>query len=617
MRPASLEAAFHAGRHRQVIEHGWDGPDASASVEEAPYVTGALALLGRLEEAMAYTQQLLRDAATPGHVAVELRFFAIVGLCHAGRYAEAIKHACMNARARHAPLPRTRFFVHQGLALVHYFGGRIRRASVASRRALSEAVAARFHYGRLLALDLRGHALVQGGEVHAGLRTLGQAASLAQTLGSDGHRTAIECAELAYENRHGLDLGARRGAGPHPDGEELEVALQRVAATGFDNLYALRTAWLELAFRSALVGDTEHAREALERAAAQALPESDHRARARLATTHAFIASLDGTAHAVEEALVDARAALEIADDRSLRVELALWSHVLGAVPSGDVAEARALYRTTGSFAARVLDALRGGAPLSLAERQESPLWSLLASPEPLGRRARAAMQRGWWGLLPLLARLGPGRHVLFVDDALITNDHGAISQVQKLPGHARALLERLREAPRCKEELVRDVWRVGRYAPSLHDPVVHTAIARLRRALGPAGEWVRTTASGYALLDDVVLVELSATHAPTEPDGEAQTREELTQDRIDHDRPAAHGIEHGRPAVGPELPALDEATRRLLAALDGRPRSSTELATSARVSEATMLRRLRGLVAQGLVVREGSGKGTRYARAR
>lgn len=587
MARASLEEAFFAGRHREVVELAWDGSGASWSLEEAPYVAGALSLLGRLDEAAAFVKQLLKDPTTPPGVAVEARFFALVGLCHAGRYAEATSLAVENLRHRGSSDARARFFLMQGLALVRYFTGRVGRARLSSRRALDEAVASRFRYGRLLAMDLWGHALVQRGEVHAGLRTLGQASALAASLGSVGHRTAIECAELAYRNRHGLELGAIG----REHGEDLEVALQRVAATAYDNLYALRSAWLELAFRSALIGETERAREALERAAAQALPESDHRAAARLAMTHAFIAALDRTKEEVEQALWQASAELDRAQDAILRVELALWRHVL-LEERGSLHEARGFHASTGAFAARVLVAARGGEPLGLQERRESPLWSLFASPDPPFSRAQAAVQRGWWGLVPIVAGARPGRHVFFFGGSLVTNDRGAVRHVERLPGHGRDLLEALRHGERTKEALVQEVWNVPRYAPQLHDAVVHTAIARLRRALGDASDWVCTTPQGYALAEDVVVLAIEGA-APV--------------------RPGEHEVEPALAEEARQPSPSEDLQRRIVALLGRRPTGISELASSLRSSEATVLRRLRELMARGEVAREGSGKRTRY----
>jgi hypothetical protein len=565
-----LDAAFRAGRHQEVVARAWDAASATWSVTRAPFVIGSLALLGRVDEAHALATRTMHDASTPPEVRVEVVFFAVVGACHTGRYAEALQWTRRLAAQARDPEPRTRFFVYQGIALLRYFTSRMDAARRASKRALHEAVLSGFAFGRLLALDLRGHVLVQRGEVNAGLRVLDQAASLAGTLGAEGHRAAIESAKLAYQNRHG-----RRD-------ETLEAALSEVAASTVDNLYAHRAAWHELAFRAALVGDAERAREALERGAELALADADYRARARYFTTHAFVSRLDRRPDDVGSALRNAAAALVGRDDRVLFAEVALWDAWLGAGTIDMLHDvAHRLARSTGTFFARVNESLRGGEPLGLAEEEESPLWGTLAGRAPRQERAERAIARGWLGTLPTLFGVTSGRHVFFVGEHVVVDDRGSLTLIGRLPGHGRALLEALASAERSKESLVAEVWKVPRYAPHLHDAVVHTAIARLRRALGPAQEWLRTTPSGYALdAVDLVSSGVVVEAAPSEASGEGES---------------------------------DPLEERVLGAIGKGHERVPELASALDVSAATVLRRLRALQAQGRVVREGSGKGTRY----
>ncbi len=565
-----LGAAFRAGRHQEVLERAWDGPSATRSIEHAPYIAGSLALLGRLDEALAFITKVGLDPATPAPIAIETRFFAVVGLCHTGRYAEAATWVARNTSCDEVG-PRSRFFVHQGSALLHYFTGRLSGARRESKQALEQAVIAELAYGRLLALDLRGHVLVQGGEIRAGLRVLEQASVLARALGSGGHAVAIECARLAYQNRHG-----RSG--------DLEDELSRVAATSVDNLYAHRAAWLELAFRGALMGEATRAREALERAAEHALPESDYRARARYYITHAFLSRIDRSLDETRAALDNARRALTEGDDRILFAELALWDRFLGGgAVELDAAIARDLASATDSLVGRVLVAMVDGRSLELADREESPLWDLITSPASTATRLETAVARGWLGLVAPLAGHAPGRHLVFSGERMLIDDRGDVHCVDKLPGHARELLVALRGGERTKEELVADVWRVPRYAPQLHDAVVHTAIARLRRALGPAADWIRTTPVGYALAESVRLVSVEA----------PATQAEVAERTI-------------------ETPAK-ELAERILDALDRGTDRVPELADALGVSSATVLRRLRELTAEGRAVREGAGKSTRY----
>lgn len=583
-----LRSRFRSGLHHEVLTRAWDGPDATFAPEEAPCVVGSLALLGRLDEALALADDVCGSAGAADATIVEAQFFAVVGLCHAGRYADAELRARSNLRFARAQDPQTRFFVYQGVALFRYFTGRIGRARLASRRALREAVRARFQFGRLLALDLRGHVLVQRGEVSAGLRVLEQAEKLAASLGFEGHRVSIECARLAYENRHG-----RRDT-------EIESALTRVAVASVGNVYALRSAWVELAFRGALAGDAMRGREALDRAAEHTVPESDHRGRARFFVTLAFLSRLDRSRDEARAALDAARRELEAGHDRILLADLLAWDRVLGtALFPADAARSESLARVTESFVARVLASMDGGPPLGVGDASESPLWTLLASRDPIRARAHGALRRGWLGLVPLLCAPAdePGRDLVFADESLVAVDHGTVVHVHKLPGHARELLAALGRGERTKEDLIREVWRVGRYSPQHHDGVIHTAVARLRRALGPLGDWIRTTSQGYALQPGVRIQSLDAA-----PGDRAEGLDAPSHDRVADAQPSL--------AV-----SSDDVGERIVAMLARGPLASGELAERLRISEATALRRLRELIATGRVVRHGSGKRTRYAR--
>ncbi len=585
-----LARLFMEGQHQAVLEASFDRGDAT-SEKDAAWVVGSLSLLGRLDEALSLAESF--DGAR-SDVVVATRFFVIVGLCHGGRYDEAKRWVRRNLAFVRDPNALTRFYVFQGIALHRYFTGAVGRARLGARRALREAVRAHFAYGRLLALDLSGHVLCQRGEVSAGLRVLTQAERLARSLGASSHAIAIECARLAYQNRHG------RG------GPDLEEALSRVAVTSTDNLYALRAAWLELAFRGAIQGDALRARDALERAREQALPERDHRARARLLLVEAILARLDGTESAVFDALAEAGRALDRGDDLVLRAELSLWDAVLGAaVFDGAAARAAELRRRSGTVIADFLWAMNGGEAPPHVSLSESPLWALLTLDAPVGERAAESIRRGWLGLLPLLFAPSPGRYLFFVGDALISADRGTVSQQDRLPGHAREILETLRRGPRSKEELVREIWRVGRYAAHLHDAVLHTAVARVRRAMGSAAEWLETTPGGYALREDVSLIVLRSAGIASAIDAD----DDEASNSTDAAAPAPLA-----PAAAPT--PTEDLEQVLLRMLARRPASIAELEDASGASQATVLRRLRELIAKDLVVREGRGKRTRYRRA-
>jgi DNA-binding transcriptional ArsR family regulator len=581
--PQALRRLFYAGKHQEVLSRTLDSHDGQVSAAQTAYVVGSLALLGRVDEALACVEAAASSRAIEAPHAIEARFFLVVGLCHAGRYAEAESWAVRNLRHLHDCDAKSSFFLFQGAALVRYFAGRVRRALFWTKRALAASVAARFNYGRLLALDLWGHILIQLGEVSSGLRTLGQAERLAAGLSYDGHATSIACSRLVYQSRHG------RG------GTDLEEALTTVAVASTDNIYALRAAWLELAFRAAIHGDAARARESLERAAAQAVPEHDERARTRLPATAAIIRRIDHSIAEAASCIVEADRAAERARDRVLRAEVRCWDCVLGThALSLDPREARALSRETDSFAARCLEALHEHASLENLAAQDSPLWSLLLRKDSRpGERARLALRHGWLGLAVILLGAEPGRRIWLLESSFLADDQGTVVHMAKAPGHALELLRALGEGEQSKASLIQRIWHVANYSPTHHDAVIYTAVARMRRALGPSAEWVRTSPLGYALATGVVVADIDV----EPPDTQAASFETASSVASSSSAPSAS-------------PVL--SIERVLAG--GAAMSSSELAQATGVSEATVLRRLRQLAADGLVLRSGAGKNTRYA---
>jgi DNA-binding transcriptional ArsR family regulator len=560
----SLEFLVFAGAYGAVLERTAGG-HADA---DAPSVIGALALSGRLEEAeSAFAAQRLRPRAEEG--LARARFFLIAGLCHGGAIPRAWRHALEAVPDVFGAQGPRRFWACQGLALVRYFEGRFRRARRFARRALAAALGASFPYARCLALDLLAHVSVHAGDIYAGLRLLSQAVELAAALGYSQNAATLGTSALIFQLRFSLG--------------EPEAVIERVEAltrSAEVSYFTRRNAWIELACSFALRGEAERAAAALEAARSIALTGTDSRGKVRWLVAHALCSALARGPQWARESLSEARGLA--AQQLTLETEIGFVALVFAGERASEQLERQAwLAQQTGAQRARIaLDVALERTEL-YAPRVEDKMGRLLL--ECIGRPPRERVQRvvdaGFLGLLPWALGRAPGRRVIVTDRQLISEHAGRV-RVQPAPHRpVLKLLFALRLGYRGREELLREVWGIQRFLPGRHLATLHTAVSRLRLALGDP-DWVITRDEGYALPEGVELISWEQS---------AQT------------------------LSASAAPPLDPRARLLEFVRAEGETGSREIAEALELSASTTLRLLRSLTEEGALVREGSGRRTRY----
>ncbi|WP_169796421.1 helix-turn-helix domain-containing protein [Chondromyces crocatus] len=614
VRGPSIAERFYAGRYADIVREHVDGPDGATQAGDLPFLVGALAFMGRLEEARAlfsgHCRRKEAPEARPSLVAA--RFFLGVAYCRAGRLDEARQEFSLNLQAasRHAG-PLSRFYVLQGMGCYRYFTGRLRQAARHALRALEYAFLAAFPYGRFLATDLRGHVLVQLGAVQEGLSLLETARTLARSLSLEKNAAALDFALGIYRARFGV----------LPVREAIATLKELLAKARPDDSYSQRSLCIELASQHALAGEGDAAWGLLERLGTEQLPDGgDVRARIRFLLGCANVARLRYGAASIAPFVSEARVLVGAHEDTVLEFDVSCME-MLATADAEEQARLderlRALHRRSGI--SRAWLRARGGEPqtpgLPGAEMlDEDRLGALVAaclrgSPE-LGSRVIAS---GHWGLLPLCLGLEPGRRLMLLDRRLVVEDHGNVLVMSEVSDGMRAFLRALiGGARRSKEELLRLVWGIGSYRPEAHDPVVHTAVSRLRALLGVRGHWVEAASGGYQLASGVALVDLAGMPLGSQP-GAAGA--ETGRSEGPEGQPAtSSGVPTPNAPSSSALSASVSGEDAIVALLArGGPASSSELATRLGVSEMTALRRLRPLVERGVLLRWGKGKNTRY----
>lgn len=570
-----LEHLFYEGCYERILTSTANGDQSALD----PFVVGALAFTGRIDEAEITGRLLLSDKTRPELDSVATRFFLCAGACHAGMLGRAMRWARQNLYALRAADARSRSFAFQGFGLVRYFEGRMARSRRFALRALSAAIEAGFPYGRLLALDLRGHALVQTGQILSGLRLLEQAERLALDLGFVANAQTIEVAEHIYRARFRAQSA-----------EEASSRLRELAHSPIVSFFARRNALLELAWQHAFQGRALVAEESLSEAARIALPDQDRRGRVRGLLARAVCLMLSQGRIAAIAYLEDARRLAE--PDPSLRAEvLFVEAAILRERRPGLSAELEGLASLTGIERAAIARRLVGPSARSTAIPPEDRFGELLLHLSSMTPEVRAVrlINEDLLGLLPWSLGLEPGSRIYLIGKSVVTEQNGNLS-VKKAPSRpSLRVLHELATGPRSNGGLIESVWNLSTYSPSRHDPTLHTAVARLRAALAPHGDWVVTTGHGYQLAPDVELVEVGEVVELRGGDVLDASNDVVTQisDRESH--------------------ILEILGRRRVA-------SSSELAQDLRISDATALRSLRSLVDDGKLRRTGRGKSTRYS---
>ncbi|MFO0677172.1 MAG: DeoR family transcriptional regulator [Polyangiaceae bacterium] len=592
---------FYEGDYAAVLRETVDAYGGRTDSVDDAFVVGALVFTGRLDEGRDAFDLWCKNTGD-ARTRVAARFFVVLGLDRAGHQHDAIRWLGDNLRD---PSVRRdawcRFFAHQGVGFHRYFLGHVAGASRAASRALRAAMQANFAYGRLLAADLRGHALVQRGDVRTGLAQLAQAHALAISLGSRGNAAAIQCAIAVYDARHGTSGG---------DGvASLRKLVEELPAT---DAYSRRLVLLELALQEALRGERAAAAHSVDQAELSLNPD-DRRATVSLLWTRVALAMLGGGRAAGRALLAEARARLDPSVDAMLEVDLLALEWLADTKRADAIVERlRRLHATTGiARATRALECFgdrlaEGASADALGDRTGGAL--VMASrrtPEAIDRVVDTRLL----ALLPIALGLAPGRRIHAVRGRLIIECDGAFEDRPPPSRQAWDLLTRLAAGPATKEELLADLWRIRNYSPERHDSVIHTAISRLRHLLGAQGHWIESLGGAYRLSAGV---ELSVVHAfEGEADGgfgspiagPGDTQPSVASGASQVPPPISMPTEHDI--------RIRSLERMLRAAPEGLATSA--IATALGVSDMTALRDLTVLVEKGLAQRVGQGRSTRY----
>jgi hypothetical protein len=588
---------FFAGRYAQVIDSTYDGSGAIAPADVG-FVVGALTFVDRVDDARAsYEIWRARAGTSPDpRTLAACRFFLGLAWARAGYFNRSFALLVTEGfRARHDPDPWVRALVFQGLACQCYFTGRYPGAAAHALRALQAAHEAKFVYAVMIGTDMRGHSLVQMGQLQRGIALLELANTQARRLGLTNNAYAVDTSIATYVTRFVPHIEAL---------ERVESLLRRRA----HDSYSQRALLTEAAMHRALRGRRSAAVEALAAADRDALRGDTRRGKIGSLLARLWVTRWElGPASCRE--LFDQASELVEPRDVAFRAEL-LGFEILVARADGDLDreqraldQLRTLWRTTHHFYAKAAlgqyDSVRRTSAFD-----EDALTPLLRA---VTHRDHSALSRivslGLLGVIPELLGLTPGRRMILIpsEDLLLLEDHGDVIGRHRPPRWCPVLLRILASGDSSKERIVAGLWGLRAYNPELHDPPVRTTIHRLRTFLQPHVSWIEVSDAGYRTTVPVHLVtgpeQPVAEPPPLWEEGEVPTLEPRGESLAPSS--AVAGLAP-RQLVYQRLEELEHA-------------SVPELARTLELSNSTVLRALRALMEERRVESHGFARATRY----
>lgn len=588
---------FYAGQYREIVADTLDAGEPIADLDLA-FVVGALCFVDRVDEARALFDRARASATPAARTVAASRFFLGLAAARAGYFDRAWPLLVTQAlRDRHADDPWVRAVVFQGLACYGYFTGRFRGAAEHALRALQAAHEAGSLYLAMLGTDLRGHALVQVGQLQRGIAMLEQAGRQARRLGLTNNALAVETSIVTYQTQFD----------PHAEVlAQVEALLRRKA----HDSYSHRVLLVAVTTQHALRGRRDDALQALAAADRDALRGDTRRGKVATLLARIWVTRFQ---HGPAACLPLVDQAHPLVEDRDLayRAEL-LGLELAGARAAGDDARAgralgelRVIWRASHHFAARAGLVQFDPEFREVVAFDEDIRAQVLRS---VAQRELAAIPRiaalGLYGVLPELLGLVPARRILWLpsSELVLLEDHGNVIARERPPRWCPALLQLLSEGA-SKEQIALALWGIRAYHPDLHDPPVRTTIHRLRAFLDPYASWITAEEGGYRSAAPLHLVRGDRADAvavapagPLWEAGHIPTYEERRE---------------------PPARALPTDTKhRILARLaDVDDASVPQLARALELSASTVLRALRELVDEREVERHGFARATRYRR--
>ncbi|CAN5677746.1 hypothetical protein BH10BDE1_BH10BDE1_17100 [soil metagenome] len=582
----SQRELFMKGQYKKIVDQ-FDRSTGKASRAEASWIAASLALLGRIDDALHLGRA--DDAIA--------RFYITISMIRSGRSEKAAKALADFIRGSDRESDEGRFFVYQTLGFRAFIEGRFNKSLYWSDRAWGIALRMGGRHEKILSADLRGHSLIQIGQIAQGLESLESALEIARRFGNISHVAALRAAIAIAEVEHGFRTG-----------ESLQEMLEESSTL---DSYTSANLLGELARQANLRGRYREALQFVAQTRPLVKVVRNKRQIGFLAVREAYSHFRLGNHARAIEILESAEAKLERRDRAVLIEAKGLRFQILVSKPSSRSLSQKKQIEILKREIVELAYEVKSRRSLSFIKTWTNGSLVLPGEPTPVELWIHGAtelhvrlelLERGYLSFFEslidsneenaILLSLVPGQ-VLFRTRRQLSAEEDRFSSVIR-----RGLL--ILAKSRCsKQDLVQLVWGYE-YEAFRHDTLIYTFISRLRVALGPLRSLLTYSKSddtyGFSEAVRVKVLQFEPDSEPGSESFQSIPDQHLTLNLRQLD------------VLGRMRAARREARGAI--AMSTTPH---ELIQRFQISRATATRDLNELTANRMLIRRGSGRGTQY----
>ena len=561
------------------------------------YYVGALTFTGQLQKALAiYKTGQLSDTTN-----IACRFYLALGNIRQSQYQDGKALLIENLRELRKPCSDTdRFYIYQGIAFFRFFCGRFSLAKKYADLSFQSAIQANFTFGEILSRDLLAHSLVHLGQVRLGLRYFEETIQIAKRVKNEWMGPAMQIAALKFK--------AQVGFNAQTDLSDLQEALDKIKTR---DIYSTAELLLELVRQYILRGAFSKAEETLSQASEVIYKNQNRRQIALLNLRMSYVLFLQGQ---YTQSLHIIRFAEQNID---IHIDLNLWTQICGLKLQlletlSRTSEAQQLRQQLLQKSHRSQTAIHQKMMVrtSLKKQKhnfafgEDPIGDLLDkihTGDP--KAATLILQSGYYGLLHKCYKLPFGTQSLIFDlipnSVVILARGNVVLKKKGVNSLLRKIILHIKDRPMSKEDLVNEIWGYE-YDPSRHDPLIYSAMNKVRKLLEPHGDWIGLNEEGYHIQKAVKVI----------------IKNTLKQNLQNKPLPSLSATKKIK--VKPQLASkYKDLNIRQLQVLDYLKKNHSisilELSSKLDISKPTATRDLSKLYSLRILKRAGKGRATRY----